>query len=164
METVRVALTDEMKKKLGGSLGFTIEAAFKYVPKAYRENAIPKDLWPVFTLTSKDGLETSELEDCLGEYIIDRDSKTSAMKINSGSQRVQTLEIGIVNVKNFALSDGTLLTFDKEKAELVVAGVVKKGASVRDCIRYISPELQTELQNAINERKVLTTEELSGLE
>ena len=164
MKTVNVKLTDEMKKILGNSLGITVEAAFKYVPKAFRENNIPKEIWPVFTLTSKDGIEISELEDNIGEYVINKDTKTSSMKINSGSQRVQTLEMGIVNVKNFLLSDGTIISFDKTKEELKISGEVKREATVRDFIRYLSPALQLELQNAINERKVLTEEELVGLE
>jgi len=164
MKTVHVTLTEEMKKKLASSLGFNVEAAFKYVPRAFRENDIPKDLWPVFTLTSKDGIEISELEDSMGEVVLDRSSKVSTMKINTGTQRIQTLEIGIASVTRFPLNDGTLITFDKEKGLLTVGEEERKGATVRDFIRYLSPVLQLELQNAINERKELTPEELAGLE
>lgn len=163
MDTVKVTLTDEMKKKLGTALGFSVEAAFKYVPKAFRENNIPKELWPVFTLTSKDGIQIAELEDGIGEVVYSQNASTT-MKINSGTQRIQTLEIGIVSVKNFLLENGTIISFNKALGELVEGGSVKKGATVRDFIKYVTPALQTELQNAINERKVLTPEELTGLE
>lgn len=164
MEKVNVVLTDELKKKLSGSLGFNVSAEFPYVLKVFRENNIPKDLWPVFTLTSKDGVEICELEDSIGEVIYDDVHKKRSMKINSGSQRLETLEKGIVKVKNYIMEDGTIISFDREKGEISIGGLTKNGCTVRDFVKYLPPAIQIELQNVINEHKVLTPEELTGLE
>ena len=73
METQELNLTAEMREKLNRTLGFNVKAEFPYVPIDYRnpENEIPKELWPVFILTSKDGIEVAELEDNAGEMLYD---------------------------------------------------------------------------------------------
>ena len=51
METVEeVYLTDEIKAKLKGCLGFQVDAAFKYVQKAFRDSDVPKEMWTVWTV------------------------------------------------------------------------------------------------------------------
>jgi hypothetical protein len=165
MEKVTVKLTDELKAKLQGTLGFDVKAEFVYVPHVFRDPklSIPKELWPKFTLTSKDGIEIAEIEDSVGEVKYGNDN-TRTVKFNSGSQRVQTLEAGIVRIENYLLENEKFLSFNKMTGELTIGETTSKCALVRDVIRYLPPALQVELQNAINERKTLTPEELSGLE
>lgn len=160
---IRVELSDEYRTKLQGALGFNVSAEFTYVPKKFRESTVPKDFWPVFSLTSKDGLEVCNMEDGVGEIVVDDVSHKSSMKINTGSQRVKTLEIGIKTIKRYPLENGDLLYFDGKEETITVAGKTSSG-TVRDVIRFLSPGIQVDLQNAINERKLLTPEELTGLE
>ncbi len=171
METQELRLTPEMKAKLNRSLGFDVKAEFQYVPLNYRDpaNEIPKELWPVFTLTSKDGLEVAQLEDSAGEMLYDDKTKLTKMKLTGGSQRVKTLESGIVKVKRYWLENGSQISYDKSRREMVITkedGRTETNKSVvtRDFIKYMSAELQLEIQNAINERTRLSDEELRGLE
>ena len=163
MQTVNVTLTEEMKQKLKGALGFTVQAEFKYVPRIFRE-VMPKDMWPLFTLTSRDGIDISEAEDAVGEVVYNGEGKQSSIKINSGTQRIKILETGLLSVKRYPAEDGALISFDRKTATLAVGGDVNKSATVRDLIRYLPPGVQTELANAITERRTLTEEELTGLE
>ena len=70
MEIVDKKLSNELREKLAskGALGFTENLEFDYVPKMYREKDkdsgeydIPKELWPVFKLKAKDGIESATL-------------------------------------------------------------------------------------------------------
>jgi len=168
MEVKEVRLTDELKTKLAGCLGFSVDAEFKYVPKAYRLNNVPKDFWPVFVLKSLDGLEAASREDASGFMTLDQSTKETKLHIESGAARIETLEKGIRSVKNFYFEDGRIANYDLSAGTLVFSRegrvVETKKISTRDFIRYLRPELQIELQNAINERAVLTEEELRGLE
>lgn len=163
MNKVKINLTDEYKAKLRGGLGFDVSAEFPYVPRIFRKSDLPKDIWPVFMLTSKDGLEICEVEDSVGEIVMDRESRKSSMKINTGSQRVKTLELGIKSIKRYPLENGDLLYFSAAEESITIGGT-KSDGTVRDVIRHIPPAVQVDLQNAINERKLLTPEELTGLE
>lgn len=150
METKNVELTEELKSKLksAGQIGFQVDCTFKYVPKFYRDpkNEIPKSLWPIFTLRSKNGLEIAEAEDKAG-YI---NLETKKYISESGSLRIETLRNGIVDVKNFICEDGSILSC--------------KNKLIDELIKSLPIALQIELQNAINERSQLTSEELLGLE
>lgn len=168
MDTKDLRLTPEMLEKLKGSIGFDIRDTFVYVPLAFRENGIPKSLWPVFTLKSKDGLEIAEVEDKSG-YIEYKDN-ASYYHSCSGSHRVAILEKGIKKIKGLPLENGTtFLDYDGDTLLVTIRdgnGVVntKKLAEEKEIVRYINTKLQVELQNAINERSTLTEEERRGLE
>ena len=171
METKELRLTEEMRAKLNSSLGFDVKAEFPYVPIDYRnvDNEIPKELWTVFVLTSKDGLEVAQLEDSAGEMLYDDKTKLTRMKLTGGSQRISTLANGIVSVKQYWLEDGSYFNYNKKRKELVRVledgrTETTKGVVARDFIKYMSADLQVEVQNAINERKKLSEEELRGLE
>lgn len=172
-KTKDLRLTPEMLDKLKATkaLGFKVEASFKYVLKVYREDLkddIPKNLWPVFTLRSKDGLETAGIEDTM--YIVmDGDGKKPKTYVNSGRLRIETLKNGILSVKNFPFEDGSIMDYDKLAKKITTTdseGNTKTQTNVgsEEIIKYITPDVQTELQNAINERSSLTEEELVGLE
>lgn len=160
-------LTAEMQKKLreAGVLGFQVEAPFPYTPKAYRN--LPKELWAIFTLRSKDGVELANIEDRTSEYTLGKDETT--MQIKSGSVRIETLKLGILKMKNYLMEDGTVLDYDKstETATYHPANGGKPASKdrvpVEDVIRHIPIRLQMELQNAINERSTMTDEEVRGL-
>lgn len=156
-------LTPELKEKLKKSLGFSIGAPFLYVPRAFREN-LPKDQWPVFTLKSKNGMEIAKLEDETG-FAQSSAKEGDNLKIfmRSGSMRIQTLEMGIVKVKGFPTENGDLVEFDAILKMMHIGERIINGATVLKLIELLPASLQVELQNAINERSVLTEEELQGL-
>ncbi len=144
-----ILLDDKMKEALrkAGALGFSVENTFLYVPRAFRDpvNQIPKNHWPVYTLRAKSGIEIADVEDKAGYY---EDGK---LHLESGSTRLETLRIGIISVKRFIMEDGSIIDF-------------KEGENIDSLIAKFPIALQVELQNAINERKTLTKEELAGLE
>lgn len=150
MDEVHVEMTEEIKEKLkaAGQLGFQVDAVFTYVPKFYRDkkNNIPKSLWPIFKLKSKNGIEVAEAEDGIG--YVNLDSIERKYVIEAGKQRIETLEKGIVSVKNFICEDGSVVNC----------------AGSKTLIKILPAAMQVELQNAINERSLLTPEELLGLE
>jgi len=171
-----LVLTEEMRIKLreAGALGFNVEDKFFYIPEAYREKddngnfKIPKELCCVFILKSKDGLEAAEAEDNAGYMTYDTKQKESKMFLQSGKSRVQNLVEGILQVKNLYCEDGSKVDFDKEKKMLTITdkeGRIKNqpGAHVNAVIKRMKTGLQLEIANAINERKILTEEELRGL-
>ena len=152
METKDVVLTDEMKAKFKDFLGFDVEATFPYVPKVFRGKDVPKELKSVFTLRSKNGLDVAKAEDSSGYFEYDAAQKgKSKLVMQSGSARVETLRKGIVR--------GKLIT---EKSKVVLFDATKDDAD--KFIAMIRPQLQVELQEAINERAVMAPEELLGLE
>jgi hypothetical protein len=169
MNTKDLRLTPELQKKLSGFLGFSIDANFQYTFKVYRENNVPKDLWPLFTLKSLDGLEVAQREDKAGFTSLDQESGQVQLHIGSGSKRIATLESGIVAIKNFILEDGSTLSFDKESGKITILAQ-KNGkqssvvGTVSDIIKYLPAAAQLELQEAINEHSSLSEEELQGLE
>lgn len=175
MEKRDVRLTDEMLEKLKDSVGFEISANFGYVPKAYREKTvngeyfIPKSLWPLITLKSKNGLEIAEIEDKIG-YSEYRDG-SMFYHTCSGSYRIATLEKGIKKIKGLPLENGKcFLDYDLDSLRVIIrdeSGVVisdTKLSEAKELLKYIKASLQVELQNAINERSTLTEEEKRGLE
>lgn len=173
METQELRLTPELKDKLRGSLGFSVNATFTYVPKAFRqkddngEYIIPKDFWPVFTLKSLDGLEAAKREDSAGYVTFGEKKNESKLHLQSGNMRIDTLSNGIKNVKNFYFEDGSVASFDSKLETMTILNGEESGTkrvSPKQFIRYIRPDLQIELQEAINERNILTEEELRGLE
>ena len=161
-------LTSEVKDRLCGYMGFDVEATFKYVLKVFRDkdNPIPKELWSIFTLKSKNGVELANVEDNMG-FMTYEEGKAMQMQLKSGSMRMQTLEIGIKGVSNYTFEDGTTLDWDSltRKATFTKHDGKKKviGHTVLEIIKYLPVKTQMELQNAINERTLLTEEELQGL-
>jgi len=167
-KTEDVMLTDEVRGKLKGFLGFQVEAAFKYTPKAFRENDIPKELWPIWTLKSKDGVEAATVEDDAGYLEVDTNASSSKFHPQSGSMRLKALRRGILAVKNFILDDGDVLDWDQKTGDMVRRGEdgkkhTKNHVVVDAIIKHLTPAYQMEIQNAINERDVLSPEELRGL-
>ena len=157
--SVEVKLTDELKKKLAGSLGFDIKAEFKYIPLAFRSQDIPQQYRAMFTLTGKDGLDIANIEDTIGTMAVD-ETGNRVMNITSGKQRTKVLEAGIVAVKNFPLANGDIVSFDRSTGKLCIGNTEQSNKTVNDLIRFIPAGLQVELQNAINEQLFVTEEEL----
>jgi hypothetical protein len=156
MEVKNVILDDKTKARLKGFLAFQTEANFTYVPKAFRDkNAkIDRNLWPVFTLRSKNGIDVAEAEDKAGFFEYDEhDKNKSRLIMNSGSARIHTLRKGIIKVKNLITEDGKIFSFDLSKEQ-----------NIDDLIKMLPIKLQVELQEAINERSILAPDELLGLE
>ena len=160
--SIDVRLTEEMQEKLKNVIGFDVNSEFKYTFKAYRENNIPKDLWPVFVLKSLDGLQIARQEDAIGYSTLDHDQVR--LHFTHGSQRISTLETGLVSFKNYMLEDGSFISYDGKNIITSDGKVITAGASVQNAIRFLKPSAQTELVEAINNHSVLTEEELRGLE
>ena len=164
-----IVLTQELKEKLkqAGSFAFDLENKWPYVPKAYREKAkgkylIPKELWPVFTLRCLDGVASSLMEDKLYGTItigeVDADKKTTkgtTMPLNSGFVRVETCRLGIITWKNYRDINGKTIPAPATDSD---------GNITEDSIRLINPRLQVELVNAITDQKILSEDELLGLD
>ena len=130
METKNLRLTPEMLEKLKASktLGFQVEASFPYVPKFFREekNGIPKELWTVYKLKSKDGLEVAGVED---NMYMTTDLKTKENKtfFKSGNLRIETLKKGILSVKRFLFEDGKSLDYDNTTKKMVICDICQVG-------------------------------------
>ena len=88
--------------------------------------------------------------------------------MQSGSQRVATLERGIVSVLRLHGENDELISYDAKSGSFEMkrgdGTVQKKDLTIRQFIKYLPASLQVELQEAINERSILTPEELSGLQ
>ena len=157
-----VVLTDAMKKRLRGSLGFKVDAKFQYVPKAYRDQengefVIPKEFWPVFTLRGVDGVNATLAEDNLhGTVTMHPNDNTSSITVRSGKHKVDTCRRGVITWKNFRDIDGKLLSCPEKDDST--------GGVTEESLKVLSPALLAELTNAITERSILTSEELLGLE
>jgi hypothetical protein len=162
-------LTPELLAKLSKITGFDLEADFDYVPKVFREKdsegkyVFPKETWAVFKLRSKDGLEVADAEDNAGYIEYNAIANTSIFHPHSGASRLDTLEKGIVVIKNLPLENGSILSYNKAEAKLTIDNKIEKEVSIRDVLKYLKATLQVELHNAINEKSTLTEEELSGL-
>lgn len=165
MTEENLILTDEMRAKLKGVLGFQIDAKFSYVPKIYREKTpngewvILKTLWPVFTLRGLNGLEATLAEDDLGGKVVWSADDTRTVIIRRAKVKVETCRHGIVSWKNFRDVTGKLIPAPAPDDPNNVGAGIKE-----DCLRYISPDLMTELANAITEQSRMTEEEERGLE
>jgi len=159
---------DFYRAKLKGLIGFTVDTEFKWTPKAYREQKIPVEFTPVFTLKSKNGLEIAEQEDSTSYVEVDEGTDKPRVVMTSGKVRVETIKKGLVEVKNFMMEDGTALNFVAKTGNLTskVKGVETKMGTitVRNFIKYLPATLQVQLQDAINERDTLTPEEERALE
>lgn len=166
-----ITLTADLKAKLNGFMAFELKAPFKYIPKVFRDpkNEIPKSFWPTFILTSKSGTELAEIEDMSGYMVLNQDTGKTEMHLQSGKLRVVTLERGICEVKNYIMEDGSKLDFNKDTNIVKITtqdgrSNVLKGKSVDYIIERMPIALQMELQDAINDRKTLSDEELLSLE
>ena len=147
----RVELTDEQKAKLKGLAAITTENEFIYVPAVYRENDFPKELWPMFLLKGKNGIQMAEDEDNAG-YM---EAGNNRIFLTAGKKRLESLKKNIVNWKNFYDENGVIIPFKRDDVNGLVSNKVLERMPVK---------LQIELVNAINDRNTLTEEELQGLE
>ena len=168
-EAVEMRLTDEIRAKLKGCLGFQVDARFKYVQKAFRDSDIDREMWTVWTLKSKDGVRAAQVEDNAGYLEMDGGGGNSKFRPQSGSMRLQTLRDGVVGVEQFWLEDGGALSWDDKTQDMVVRDPegkerTRNNIKVDAIIKHMPVATQVELQNAINERETLTPEELRGLE
>lgn len=166
-EVVDVEMNEEIRKKLeaAGVLGYQIDAKFPYVPNAFKvkdkdDYIIPKKLWTVFFLKSIDGFESAELEDLQrGNYSYDsvegQRINGMSIKTNSSVARVETLRRGLLGWNNFRDIKGKLIAPWKKDS-------IYNGAS-EGSIRFIHPDLQVELCNAMENQAFMTEEELLGL-
>jgi hypothetical protein len=179
MEVKDFVITPEIEKRLKGFVGFDVKATFKYTPKIFRdkndagEYLIPKPLWPVFELKSKNGMEIAEVKDKTGYFEYDRaagESNKAKLHLQSGSMRVETLKKGIISIRKYLMEDGRFIEWNCKTLDLAFKNadgiiVERKGSiPIEKVIEYIPAPMQTELQNAINERSTLSEEELQGLE
>jgi hypothetical protein len=171
LETKDVILTEELKAKLkaSGMIGFQVGDVFTYVPKFFRDvnNCIPKALWPVYRLKSKNGLELAESEDGAGYMSLE--GKDKRLVFESGKQRIESLVSGIVSVKNQPMEDGSFISYDAKTSDMTIRKAdgevsVKNNTGIKNFIKLLPVNLQIELQNAILERSQLTPDELLGLE
>jgi len=182
-----VRLTDDVRKRLRDSVAFTIDAMFKYVPRAYRGYVIdddgnekkeydplPKSLWPVFVLKARDGIASAESEDELKGCIeFDQTKKTvKADSPKTGAIRTKTVTDGLYEIKNLPVDDGSgrpieemaKLCYDRKTSKITIGDTVRENVTEIEVLRYMNPALQTEIANAITRRSTLTEDELRGLE
>jgi hypothetical protein len=150
----------EQEAALRGFLPMRPNQTFPYTPRVYRQKGedgsylFPKEMWPVFTLRAKDGLGIASLEDEM-EGVMEGGEMT-AIRVRTGSQRLQVLRAGLVNCKGWRDLEGKEVAFSRD------AG--KRGSPVSDgFLRELPQELQIELFNAITERSELSEEEKIGL-
>jgi hypothetical protein len=164
METKFIELTPELKDKLNGSLGFQVETPFPFTPPVFRA-ALPKEQWPVFILRSKNGLEIAKVEDEIGVYQYNEKSAGGDVKMfmHSGTVRIETLSIGIMKILRYPTEDGALMYYDTKSKLLTIGDRVINGASINKVLEYLPARVQISLQNAINERSVMSAEDLQGL-
>lgn len=163
-EISNVQLTPEIRERLRGFLGFDTEATFPYVPKIFRYKdekgnyIVPKNLWPIFELKPKDGVEINNLEDQIGhtEYNLSNPLERRYVS-RAGLFRTETLRRGIRRWKNLRMED--LVGIVDFKPEYIGDG----GLLTEDAVRVIPIKLQVDLQEAINERSTLNEDELMGL-
>ena len=167
-------LSPDILHRIKNCIGFDVYDTFVYTPKVFREKdvngeyVIPKNLWPIFTLKSKDGLEITKMEDNVG-FIEYKPDGSNIWHSKTGSMRAQTLGEGVLKIKNLPLEGGAkFLSYTKESMKIVIAdNGAEKSFPVADpseIIRYLKVELQIELQDAINERSTLSEDERRGLE
>lgn len=156
LKVVDLDLEAQHKAELMDFLGYDKETnVFPYVPKIYR-TLFPEDKsrWAVFTLRGKDGITYAQTEDDVGMLAMDDKGVVSGFKTMSGTQRLKILRDGVVGWKNF---------FDGAGNEIQFVPIAGKQTISDNSLRFLKPKLQEELVNAINERSVLTDEELLGL-
>lgn len=156
MEMKDVGMDEAMREKLKNSLAFQIKPDFKYVPKAYRNDAVPKVLWPVFVLKGLDGPDYLEISDALDFEERTVDGKKLRIPRDSGRMALLSCQHGIVTWRNLRDRDGNVLPSPTVDLD---TGMLKLQA-----LRCLTPTLMYELSNAIAEQSRLTDEELLGLE
>jgi hypothetical protein len=181
---VDLELNDSMWDQLKNYVAFDPSVEFLYVPKIWRkkredeEYYIPKKLWPKFRLKSKDGVEIAEIDDSSHVSFDSKNSDNIHLHSNMGKKRIQTLKSGILGVDDYPMEKGQTISFkgpdgatpsmiiikDKSGNVIDTRKGTKNGAGIENFIRYLPVDLQIELQDAINERSVLSEEEKRGLE
>jgi len=138
-------MTPELQDKLKDLLPIEPEENFPYVPKVFRECVSDKKLWPIFMLRGLDGEELAAREDQIS-YTTYGPAGEPQFHFTSGAFRMETLKKGIKGWKNYRTAEGKEIPFSA------------------DNVKCLPIALQKELQNAIQERSLLTSEELQGLE
>lgn len=162
MNTKKVILTEELKKKLKKQTLISIKEEFIYVPEVFREKdvqgnyVIPKNLWQQFILRGLDGTDKILLEDdLLSDVKYDINGKPSEIKIRSGSIKLATVRRGLLGWKNLYDEDGNI--FEDKK-------FTKEEPASDENLAILNPTIITELFSVIEKESKLTEEELMGLE
>ena len=141
-------LSPEVEEKLKVMRGFTPKSTFFWTPVIFKEN-IPREKWPIFKMTSRDGYDYAKSEDDMLYRFVGGNIKT-----NAGVMRFMILQKHIVGWnKNVVDKDGNPLPFER-----------KDNLTTHETISRLTPELQREALNAINEQSKLSEEEIAGLE
>lgn len=176
METKKIVFSPEMREKMKGRLGFDVETPFTFVPKRFLEKdkegkyVFPKNMWTIYTLKSKNGLDIAKLEDDAGYMSYDSKSGNSKYHMQSGAKRVGTLIDGIIRVKNFYMEDDTFVHFDSVAESWIIYDFegslikTKTKTKTKKLISVMHVSEQQELQEAINERSEISDEDKMGLE
>lgn len=163
---VDVELTEEVRARLRGYLGFDSSSTFKFVPEFCRdknkdgEYIIPKKFWPVFELQAKNGVELATMDDKASIFVFDAEEGERVEKTRRGRYMIETLQRGVKGWKNFRMEDfTTMIPFDKEKMIDAETGYLRESA-----FHKWKPNLLVSLCNAIDRNSRLTNEELVGLD
>jgi len=145
MNIKNVELTPEMESSLRLFSPIKINETFEYVPKAWREDDIPKEIRPIFTLRPLSGVESIESGDDMRGTVKYAADGQSEMLFNHGKYVMSVCRKGIVGWKNYLdIDTGEEVPYEKGLA-------------------YLSPELLRELSNVILSRGQLSPEEVTGL-
>jgi hypothetical protein len=154
-KVVDIVMDEKTKERMKNVLAFRVDAEFNFVPAVCREKDkkgeyfIPKNLWPVFTLKSLNGIDLSEVEDHISYRVIEKHGDDVRMRLynTTGSARIEILKRGVISHSNYRDMDGKVIPFTGEET-----------------IAKYPVSLQNELQDAIEKHSVLTEDETRGLE
>lgn len=157
-----INLTPELKKKLKGKTGISINNTFKYVPEVFRtkkENGeweFSPETWSVFTLRTLSGIEISRLRDqCSSTTIKDGEESTV---LQTGLLQTKIIKKGLKGWKRFYNIDFT------SEIEFKKDFINKDGELTQTALDFLSVDLSLELYVAITARIELSEEELRSLE
>lgn len=147
-----MVLTEEQKAKLKQFMPINPKKQFDYIPAIFRElgeDVIKRSEWPVFTLSSRDGVDIAKFEDNFG-YM---DTATNHFQTTAGKFRLKVLASHIASWKNYKTEAGEEIKFTTD-----ATGLVSESA-----LAFIPVALQRELLVTINDSGTLNDEELLGL-
>lgn len=80
------------------------KATIRYVPKCERD--LPVETQTVFLLRPLTARDAARMQDDIAEVMTGKKSENSTMKINSGSNVLRALELGLAGWENFKTNDG----------------------------------------------------------
>lgn len=80
------------------------KATIRYIPKCDRDQ--PVENQTVFLLRPLTARDAARMQDDIAEVMTGKKSENSTMKINSGSNVLRALELGLAGWENFKTADG----------------------------------------------------------